>query len=107
MPKRYQISLPLWLADFIDELTQKSDINASEIQRGLMCIGVLTAVMCRWPDFPIAFKDKSPEYFIQNFELSDKGTRQRFWERHDFEAQKALKYYKANIDELIAQVKGK
>ena len=106
MPKRYQVTLPLWLSDFIDGLTQKSDLNASEITRGLICIGVMTAVTGRWPDFPISFKNLPPEYFIQNFELADNETRQRFWERHDFEAQKALNHYKANIEELIAKVKG-
>lgn len=106
MPKRYQVTLPLWLSDYLDELTLQSDLNASEIARGLICIGVMTAVMGRWPDFPIAFKDMPPEYFIQNFELADKEARQRFWDRHEFEAQKALNHYKEHIDELIAKVKG-
>ena len=105
MPKRYQVILPMWLSDFIDALTEQSEITASEIARGLMCIGVMTAVMGRWPDFPIVFRDQPPEYFIQNFELADKEARQRFWDQHDFEAQKALNHYKKHIEELVAKVK--
>ena len=105
MPKRYQITLPFWLSDFLDDLIEKSGTSASEMTRGLMCIGVMTAVMARWPEFPVSFAQQPPEYFVKNFELADKESRQRFWAQHEFEAQKALEYYTEHIEELIAQVK--
>ncbi|MFC2164047.1 hypothetical protein ACFLT2_03505 [Acidobacteriota bacterium] len=106
MPKRYQITLPFWLCDFLDELTEKSGTNPSEMSRILMCIGVITACQARWPDecHP-SFEGQPPEYYVNNFELADKEGRQRFWSQHEFEAQKALEYYRGHIEELIAKVK--
>jgi hypothetical protein len=104
MPKRYQISLPFWLSDYLEELVESSGVTASEMSKILICMGIMVGVSARWPEYPIEFKELPPEYFIKNFELADKKIRKRFWASHEFEAQKALEYYKAHIAELIDEV---
>ena len=92
MYKRLQVSLPIWMSDFLDTVVEKYNVKPPDLVRVTLCTGIIKAVEARHPEFRSAFADRDRDYFIQHFERGCEEERARLFEAHNYEAQRAIKF---------------
>jgi len=92
MYKRLQVSLPFWMSDFFDAVVEKYNVKAPDLVRVTLCIGIIKSVEARYPEFRSVFADRDRDYFFQHFERGSKKERERLFEEHNYEAQRAIKF---------------
>lgn len=92
MYKRLQVSLPIWMSDFLDAVVEKYDVKNPDLVRLILCVGIIKAVEARYPEFRSVFADRDRDYFFQHFEEGGANERARLFDEHNYEAQRAIKY---------------
>jgi len=92
MYKRLQVSLPIWMSDFLDAVVEKYDVKNPDLVRLILCVGIIKAVEARYPEFKSIFFEKDGDYFMQNFERGSDEDRARYMDEHNYEAQRAIRF---------------
>ncbi len=92
MQKRLMINMPFWMADYFETIRDNyPHLTQAEIARFQICLGVIRITELMHPEYKPYFHEKELDC-LASFKAGDKGFRQRFFERVDFEAQKAIDY---------------
>ena len=92
MYKRLQVSLPIWMSDFLDTVVENYKVKAPDLVRVTLCVGIIKAVEVRYPEFKSVFAERDKDYFFQYFERGNDEERARLFEEHNYEAQRAIKF---------------
>ena len=92
MYKKLQVSLPIWMSDFLDTVVEKFNVKNPDLVRLILCVGIIKAVEARYPEFRSVFADRDRDYFFKHFEEGGANERARLFEEHNYEAQRAIKF---------------
>lgn len=90
--KRYQVNLPLWLADYLENLAPAYDMSISEFLRFYITAGVVNAIYRFHPEFEQKFDLERFADYKETLLKASKEEKTRWFENFFFEAQRAIKY---------------
>jgi hypothetical protein len=94
--KRYQVNLPLWLADYLEKLAPHYEMSTSEFLRFYITIGVVNVIDNICPEFDLKLKLEDAPDHKEKLLNSDNEQRVRWFEEFYFEAQRATKHRKSS-----------
>ena len=94
MLKRYQVLLPDWLDDYIEDLVDKYDMSFSEVIRVQICCWILHVVPNLYPDYKPGIKLEDIFNKIKNDAQMDMEREEihRMLSKLYFETRKAVEY---------------
>ena len=90
--KRYQVNLPLWLADYMETLAPAYGMSISEFLRFYITAGVVMTIHQLHPDFEPQLKIEDSMTHKHTLLEASKEDRVRWFENFYFEAQRAVKH---------------
>ena len=88
--KRYQVNLPLWLADYLETLAPKYNMSISEFLRFYITAGVTTTIQQLHPEFEPHLKLEDTIMHKDQLLKASKEELVRWFENFYFEAQRQL-----------------
>lgn len=94
--KRYQVNLPLWLADYLERLAPFYEMSISEFLRFYITVGVVNVIDNICPDFDLQMSLEDATQYKEILLHSNNEGRTRWFEEFYFEAQRAVKHRKAD-----------
>ena len=92
--KRYQVNLPLWLADYLENLAPHYEMSISEFLRFYITIGVVNVIDQLSPEFELKLRMEDAPDHKETLLSSENEQRIRWFEEFFFEAQRAVKHRK-------------
>lgn len=94
MLKRYQVLLPEWLDDYIEDLVDKYDMSFSEVIRVQICCCILTSVINLHPEYKPGIKLENIFGLVKNDAQMnmDREDVHRMLSKIYFECRKAVEY---------------
>jgi len=94
--KRYQVNLPLWLADYLETLAPAYGMSISEFLRFYVTAGVVMTIQQLHPEFEPHLKLEDSMRHKDSLLKSNKEERVRWFENFFFEAQRTVKHRQDN-----------
>ena len=94
--KRYQVNLPLWLADYLEKLAPIYGMSISEFLRFYVTAGVVMTIHQLHPEFEPHLRVEDSVKHKDTLLKANKEERTRWFEDFYFEAQRTVKYRQAN-----------
>jgi hypothetical protein len=92
MQKRYQVTVPLWMADYFDMVRElHPHLAMANIARLQISFGIIRTTEIAHPEYKSRFHQNERNLF-KSFVTGEKGYQERILEIIDFEAQKAIRY---------------
>jgi hypothetical protein len=92
MQKRYQVTMPLWMADYFDDISTYYNQHFSDIIRLFLCSGIIKSVEVQFPEYVSPYQAEGEVKTIEDFSRADKTNKERIQERVLFETQRAIEY---------------
>lgn len=92
MQKRFQVTMPLWMADYFEDICMYYNQNFSDIIRLFLCWGIIKSIEGQFPEYKLHYYEKGELQIIKEFTRVDKTNKERITEKILFEAQSAIEY---------------
>ena len=92
MQKRYQVTMPLWMADYFEDISTYYNQQFSDIIRLFLCTGIIKTIEVQFPEYKVPYYEKGELQIIEEFGRADKTNKERITERMLFETQMAIEY---------------
>lgn len=92
MQKRYQVTMPLWMADYFEDISLYYNQNFSDIIRLFLCSGIIKSVEVHFPEYKSPYHAEGETKTIEDFSHADKTNKERMTERILFETRGAIEY---------------
>jgi len=94
MPKKYQVILPDWMADYLEQIAETYELTISEILRLEICFGILSATQQFFPEYEQ--KSSLTEIFKQHQDTKPKDIDRELFHKNIskifFETRKAVEF---------------
>ena len=92
MQKRYQVTMPLWMADYFEEIGTCYNQHFSDIIRLFLCSGIIKSIEAQFPEYKLPYYEEGEAETIEDFARADKLNKERIQEMVLFETQRAIEY---------------
>jgi antitoxin component YwqK of YwqJK toxin-antitoxin module len=92
MQKRYQVTMPLWMADYFEEISTYYNQHFSDMIRLFLCSGIIKSIEVQFPEYKLSYYAEGEVKTIEDFGRADKLNKERIQEMVLFETQRAIEY---------------
>jgi len=108
MPKKYQVILPDWMADYLEQTAETYELTISEVLRLEISLGILSATQHFFPEYEQ--KSSLAEIFKQHLATKPKDIDRELFHKNIskifFETRKAVEYRMENIKKIQEELEG-